>query len=113
MSAEALTTRARPAQRKPTAAPSARIWFITAADTPIGIAVARQAVERGDIVVAGASCVKVGYEEHPRRDEFEEFVGSLRSNAQTKGLITVVGINARCVLLVAGIQCGSGYDCEI
>lgn len=94
MNPDVSTAKARPTQRRPPNHQHARVWFITAADSPIGTVIARQAIEKGDIVVAGALSVKVGQENHPWRNDFLEFVDEV-NQASARGSVTVVGLNPR------------------
>lgn len=95
MNPDVSTAKARHPQRRSANLQHVRVWFITAADSPIGTAVARQAVGKGDIVVAGALSVKIGQERHVWRNDFEEFVEETNNKTQSKGLMTVIGVNAR------------------
>ena len=62
-----------------------RTWFITAATSPIGLAVTKQLIEHGDSVVAGLQSNDFDGDE-AQHEEFEAFVDEMwrRNEAQNR-----------------------------
>lgn len=50
-----------------------RVWLITAATSPIGIALARRVLAHGDFVIAGIRLGEVDDDSSPRGEELREF----------------------------------------
>ena len=55
-----------------------RVWFITSASSPIGLAIAKELLKHGDLIIAGDCSNSVGEDETQR-----EALSSLRSYAES------------------------------
>lgn len=74
-----------------------RVWLITAATSPIGIAIARAALAHGDSVVAGVKDAQSGDTNgEDRGDEFRDFYKEECAREGWKERIMGVGLDARC-----------------
>ena len=73
-----------------------RVWLITAATSPIGIAIARAVLGHGDSVIAGVKDGRFGEGSGDRAEEFGEFYVEECAKEGWKDKIRVVGLDGRC-----------------
>lgn len=76
-----------------------RTWLLVGADSPLGMNVAKQAIESGDVVIACALCAKAGHSgDDAHGAEFAEFVQQVRaSDDADKRQLLVLGLNTQLV----------------
>ena len=71
-----------------------RTWFLTCADSAIGIALTRQLLEHGDKVVAAASSARFGQSEKYSLD-FQELMEEVNNIEEWKLSFMVLPLNPR------------------
>ncbi|KAF2471185.1 short chain dehydrogenase/reductase family protein-like protein [Lindgomyces ingoldianus] len=73
-----------------------RVWFITTGTSPISIALARQALEHGDYVVAGV--LPIPFEKREgQSDDFRSFLEDVKKTERWRERLRVVGLDGRIV----------------
>ena len=70
-----------------------RVWFITRGVSPIAIALAKQALEHGDYVVAGVQSVEFERREGQTED-FRAFLEEVKSMERWRERLRVVGLDS-------------------
>ncbi len=73
-----------------------RVWLITAAISPIGIAIARAVLAHGDSVIAGVRDGELAEGSGERGDEFRDFYMEECEREEWKDRIKGVGLDGRC-----------------
>ncbi len=81
-----------------------RVWFVTACNSPIGLALARLLIENGDHVVAGL--LPTEYEiPNDRSIQFKGFLEEVGQNNEWRSRMKVVGFDIRWALPLAWPRC--------
>ena len=71
-----------------------RVWFITSGDSPVGISLARQALEHGDNVVSGI--IPGEFEsDQERSQDFKYFLAEVGRSMGWKERLKVVALDIR------------------
>ena len=73
-----------------------RVWLITSGDSPVGISLARQALEHGDYVVSGI--IQAEFEsDQGRSQEFKHFLAQVGHSSAWKERLKIVALDIRYV----------------
>lgn len=73
------------------------VWILSSGDSPIGVSVARQLLDHGDYVVAGARAPNPDRED-PRTADFEAFLEEVEGSENgQKERLKAVALDIRCV----------------
>lgn len=73
----------------------ARVWLITAATSPIGIALIRRVLAHGELVVAGVKKKEICDEDDQRGDVLRAFWDDIEREGW-RDKVRVVGLDGRC-----------------
>lgn len=73
----------------------ARVWLITAATSPIGIALIRRVLAHGELVVAGVKKTEICEEDDQRGDVLRAFWDDIEREGW-RDKVRVVGLEGRC-----------------
>lgn len=73
-----------------------RVWLITSGDSPVGISLARQALDHGDYVVSGI--IQAEFEsDQGRSQEFKSFLAEVGCSIGWKERLKIVALDIRYV----------------
>lgn len=81
-----------------------RVWLITSAASPIGIAVARQVLSHGDNVVAGVKSSEISEENNAKGEIFARFLEEIVTEKWDDKCLTVE-LDERCEVSSQIINC--------
>lgn len=84
-----------PSLRFPNHSLQARVWLITAATSPIGIALIRRVLAHGELVVAGVKKEEICDEDDKRGEVLREFWDDIAREGW-RDKVRVVGLDGRC-----------------
>ena len=73
-----------------------RTWFITAATSPVGLAVTKQLIDHGDTVIAGVQPDGIEVDDG-RDDEFHSFIDDMRRRNDAHNRLTTMPFNSKLV----------------
>ena len=83
----------RPPQFPPKKQP--RVWFLTAANSPVAVAAAERLIKNGDKVVAGI--LSPQYEKHLEcQASFQSFLNEVRSDQEASKRLIITHYEIRC-----------------
>ncbi|CAC9886298.1 NAD(P)-binding protein [Aureobasidium pullulans] len=73
---------------------SPRVWFLTSANSPVGISLARHLLDHGDYIVAGVPPLE--FEKNGEQSQhFREFLEEVKEQETWSGRLRVVGVDVR------------------
>ncbi|KAK6003990.1 hypothetical protein QM012_008840 [Aureobasidium pullulans] len=94
MSANAAVDPKPPRQPKFPTHNSPRVWFLTSANSPVGISLARHLLDHGDYVVAGVPPLE--FEKNAEQStHFRDFLDEVKEQETWSGRLRVVGVDVR------------------
>lgn len=73
---------------------SPRVWFLTAANSPVGISLSRYLLDHGDYIVAGVLPVEFEKDED-RSADFRDFLEEVRRQETWRGRLRVVALDVK------------------